>query len=88
LARAAAASFDDHLAGLVQDGHSIVNEGEQVLGGISFQERGEAIMDDETGHKKRTSPVGGRPDDADADNYDRTRAPVGYTGNSVIDEDL
>lgn len=46
------------------------------------------MMDVDRGHKKRTSPVGGRPDDADADDYDRRRSPVGYTGDDVVDKDL
>ena len=44
----------------------------------------DSIMNDETAHKKRFSPVGGKPDDADDD---RTRPPVGYKGDSDGDGD-
>ena len=55
----AAASYGAHLDGLVQEGHSMVREGEQVLG-VS-----EAIMDDETGHMKRSGPKLEKHDDDD-----------------------
>ena len=60
----------------------MIKEGEQVMESGTSDE---VIMDDETGHKKRSSPVGGRPDDADDEAYKRTRPPVRDTGS---DEDL
>ena len=73
--------FDTSLGRLVEDGKSWVSEGRRLLGAS------DSIMNNETGHKKRSSPVGGRPDDADADDYDRKRDPVGDR-DSDSDADL
>ena len=44
-------------------------------------------MNDETAHLKRTSPVGGRPDESDFDDYDRKRSPVGDRADTDFDFD-
>jgi len=60
----------------------MVSEFDQFVG----TDRTDSIMNDEGGHLKRTSPTGGRPDDADADDYDCTRSPVrDHTGDSDVD---
>lgn len=62
----------------------MVSELDQVLG--TDCTRTDSIMNDESGHLKRSSPTGGRPDDADANDYDRRRDAVGdHTGDSDVD---